>query len=98
MDLTAFCAVDAHELCYGTSGSCGCACHPASECASAFRWACDCGRFIAEASIAERDYRDLGAYYGVATATSYDCSRCGVVERMPRLIEVGERELKAVSP
>lgn len=81
------CAIGNCDVC--RSGSCDCARHPTGECTSAYRWACDCGRFIAEASIAERNYRDPGAYYGVATATSYDCSRCGVVERMPRLIEVG---------
>lgn len=54
------------------------------------RWACDCGRFVAESSVTSVDRHDPGAYYGVSSETSYACSRCGHVERMPRLVEVGQ--------
>lgn len=53
------------------------------------RWACTCGRFIAEAAITERTYRDPGAYYGIGTEVSYACSRCGPRDGMPRLVEIG---------
>ena len=52
-----------------------------------FRWMCPCGRFIAEAAITEETRRDPGAYHGVSTVTRYTCSRCGVREAMPWLIE-----------
>jgi hypothetical protein len=55
------------------------------------RWACDCGRFVAESSIVCHDYIDPGAYYGVSAACSFTCSRCGRVEHMPRLVEIGEQ-------
>lgn len=53
------------------------------------RWACTCGRFIAEDSIQSRDRLDPGSYYGVSTDTSYTCSRCGVVDAEPHLIQIG---------
>lgn len=43
------------------------------------RFACTCGRFVAESSIRYEDYRDDGAYYGVGTRVEWDCSRCGTV-------------------
>ena len=53
------------------------------------RWACTCGRFIAQSSIDETDHRDDTTYYGIRTDTRYSCSRCGTVEGEPRLVEVG---------
>lgn len=48
---------------------------------SGVRWSCPlCGRFVAEASIVETDYRDPGSYYGVATHTEATCSHCGVID------------------
>jgi len=52
------------------------------------RWACPCGRFIAEADIEERDVIAPYAYYGVVTEVRYLCSRCGVRDGMPRLVGI----------
>jgi hypothetical protein len=51
----------------------------------AIRWACTCGRWIAEASLTEQDRIDPGAYFGVTTTISGTCSRCGVIDE-PRLL------------
>lgn len=54
------------------------------------RWACHCGRFIAEASIETVDHRDDSSYYGIRTDWSYTCSRCGTVtDDEPILVAVG---------
>jgi hypothetical protein len=57
------------------------------------RWACDCGRFVAEASIKSTDYRDDNYYFGIRTESEFHCSRCGLKQGIPRLIEVGAAPL-----
>lgn len=57
------------------------------------RWQCRCGRFVAESAITETNHRDDSYYYGVRTETQYSCSRCGLVDDSPRLIEVGHRPM-----
>lgn len=54
------------------------------------RWACTCGRFVAESAITERTYRDPGAYYGVTSEVAYTCTRCGPKADLPRLVEIGQ--------
>ena len=57
------------------------------------RWACDCGRFVAEATIKSTDYRDDNYYYGIRTESTFVCSRCGVKDGIPRLVQVGAAAL-----
>lgn len=61
----------------------------ADEPVPSMRWACTCGRFVAEADIQEWNVIDPGAYHGVVTEARYRCSRCGGRIGMPRLVEVG---------
>lgn len=44
------------------------------------RFACTCGRFIAEAAIRYEDFRDDSTYFGIRTEVKWDCSRCGTVK------------------
>ena len=44
------------------------------------RWACRCGRFLAESAIRHTDHRDDSRYYGVRSEVEWDCSRCGTVK------------------
>lgn len=44
------------------------------------RFACTCGRFLAQSAIREQDRRDDSAYYGIRTEVEWDCSRCGTVK------------------
>lgn len=57
------------------------------------RWACVCGRFIRAEAIEETTHVDHSAYYGISTAFRYTCTRCGVVEGSPRLVEVGQEPI-----
>ena len=60
------------------------------------RFACHCGRFLAEAAIRYADHRDDSRYYGVRTEVEWDCSRCGTVkgeEWEPQIIVVATRQL-----
>lgn len=61
-----------------------------SEPIPVLRWACTCGRFVAESAITERTYRDPGAHYGVSTDAGYACTRCGPKDGLPRLVEIGQ--------
>lgn len=64
------------------------------------RFACTCGRFLAESAIRETDRRDPSAYYGVSTDTEWDCSRCGTVtdQYMPRIVTVAVRPIPPAKP
>lgn len=57
------------------------------------RWQCDCGRFIAGESITHVDQVDPGAYYGISTDCSYECGRCGTVDRLPKLVTIATRQM-----
>ena len=43
------------------------------------RFACRCGRFLAESAIRCADHRDDSRYYGIRSEVEWDCSRCGTV-------------------
>ncbi|MGH3996613.1 MAG: hypothetical protein ACRDTJ_04035 [Pseudonocardiaceae bacterium] len=60
------------------------------------RFACVCGRFLAESDIRETDRRDPSAYYGVSTDTEWDCTRCGTVtdQIMPQIVTVATHTIK----
>ena len=60
------------------------------------RFACVCGRFLAESAIRETDRRDPSAYYGVSTDTEWDCTRCGTVtdQIMPQIVVVATHTIK----
>lgn len=59
------------------------------------RFACTCGRFLAQSAIREADRPDPSAYYGVSTDTEWDCSRCGTVtdQYMPQIVTVAVRPI-----
>lgn len=44
------------------------------------RFACHCGRFLAESAIRSTDFRDDSRYYGIRSEVEWDCSRCGTVK------------------
>ena len=64
------------------------------------RFACVCGRFLAESAIRCTDRFDPTAYYGVATDVEWDCTRCGTVtdQIMPQIVVVGTHTFKAIKP
>ncbi|HEY9411142.1 MAG TPA: hypothetical protein VIP77_16300 [Jiangellaceae bacterium] len=61
------------------------------------RFACVCGRFLAESAIRCTDRRDPSTYYGVSTDTEWDCTRCGTVtdQIMPQIVVIGTHPLRA---
>lgn len=45
-----------------------------------WRWTCpNCGRWIKREAIHAEDRIDPGAYYGVSTVVTGECTRCGLV-------------------
>jgi hypothetical protein len=44
------------------------------------RFACHCGRFLAESAIRHTDHRDDSRYYGIRSEVEWDCGRCGTVK------------------
>lgn len=44
------------------------------------RFACRCGRFLADSAIRSADRRDDSRYYGIRTEVEWDCGRCGTVK------------------
>ena len=44
------------------------------------RFACRCGRFLAESAIRYQAFRDDSRYYGIRDEVEWTCSRCGVVK------------------
>ncbi|MBO9522343.1 MAG: hypothetical protein J7518_12470 [Nocardioidaceae bacterium] len=62
------------------------------------RFACRCGRFLAESAIRYTDHFDPSRYYGIRSEVEWDCSRCGTVvgdEWEPSIVVIGERRLAA---
>lgn len=60
------------------------------------RFACRCGRFLANASIRSTTHLDPSRYYGVRDDVEWDCGRCGTVkgeEWEPQIVVVATREL-----
>lgn len=61
------------------------------------RFACHCGRFLAESAIRHTDHRDDSRYYGIRTEVEWDCTRCGTVkgeEWEPALVCLGEHTIE----
>lgn len=60
------------------------------------RFACHCGRFLAQSAIRETNHHDDSRYYGIRTEVEWDCSRCGTVkgeEWEPRIVATATRHL-----
>jgi hypothetical protein len=65
------------------------------------RFACECGRFLAESVIRYTDHLDDSAYYGIRTEVEWDCSRCGTVKGKawePRIVVIATRPLALPTP
>lgn len=57
------------------------------------RFACRCGRFLAESAIHYTTFRDDSRYYGIRDEVEWDCSRCGTVkgeEWEPQIVPIRE--------
>ena len=60
------------------------------------RFACHCGRFLAQSAIRETNHHDDSRYYGIRTEVEWDCSRCGMVkgeEWEPQIVATATRVL-----
>lgn len=64
------------------------------------RFACRCGRFLAESAIRYETHRDDSRFYGIRDDVEWTCGRCGVVkgeEWEPQVVITGTRPLPANS-
>jgi hypothetical protein len=62
------------------------------------RFACHCGRFLADSAIRSTPLRDDSRHYGIRDEIEWDCSRCGVVkgeEWEPQIVVTATRTLTA---
>ena len=64
------------------------------------RFACHCGRFLANSAIRCTDLRDDSRYYGIRTEVEWDCGRCGTIkgeEWEPQIVVTATRPLPTLA-